>query len=391
MGKIIDKTFIYLLTLYVMDQTLSGTELIIVMYIALTLAAVNYYLLIRNRSDYSMKPEGVMEKTSFIITILGSIAIIVFPQSAAAIPNLLYDITKSRNYIALGLTVIGLILGFSCMSLAMFLLILLISAISIYLSIKSERGAVMSMNFHRLRDDSSEKSERLLSQNLRLEKAKDDEVYTAQLSERNRIAREIHDNVGHMLSRALLQTGAMLAIHKEEPVHTELADLRSTLDTAMNNIRSSVHDLHDESTDLPAAINQMAKLLRDSGRFKVNIEIDTENDMPRNIKYAVLGIAKECITNIHKHSSNPEVDIKVIEHPSMYQMVVHDYNPNNDTSSDKTVHGKDSGHYDSSSPDFSSEGIGLANIRSRVESLSGNLSITTNDGFRVFITIPISK
>ena len=380
MGKIIDKIFIYLLTLYFMYQTLSGTELILVMYISLALAAVNYYLLTRDRSDYSMKPEGAMEKTSFIITILGTIAVIIFPQAAVAVPNLLYDIAKSRNYIALGLTVIGLILGFSSMPLTMFLLILLISVLAIYLSIKSEISAVMSTNFHRLRDDSSEKSERLLSQNLRLEKAKDDEIYTAQLSERNRIAREIHDNVGHMLSRALLQTGAMLAIHKEEPVHTELADLRSTLDTAMNNIRTSVHDLHDESTDLPAGINQMAKLLRDSGRFNVSIEIDVENDMPRNIKYAILGVARECITNIHKHSSNPEVMIKIIEHPSMYQMVVHDYNPNND------------GHHSAgSAPDFSSEGIGLANIRSRVETLGGNLSITTNDGFRVFITIPISK
>ena len=383
MGKIIDKIFIYLLTLYVMHQTLSGTEFIIVMYITLALAAVNYYLLTRNRSDYSMKPEGIFEKLSFVITIIGAIAIIIFPQAAVAIPNLLYDITKSRNYIALALAVMGLILGFSSLPLTMFLLILLISVLSIYLCIRSEMASVMSTSFHRLRDDSSEKSERLLSQNLKLEKAKDDEIYTAQLSERNRIAREIHDNVGHMLSRALLQTGAMLAIHREEPVHTELADLRSTLDTAMNNIRSSVHDLHDESIDLPAGINQMANLLRDSGRFNVNVEIDIENDMPRNTKYAILGIARECITNIHKHSSNPVVDIKVIEHPSMYQMVVHDYNPNSDSSSYKENQGK-------TAPEFSSEGIGLSNIRSRVESLNGKLSITTDDGFRVFITIPIS-
>jgi signal transduction histidine kinase len=188
-----------------------------------------------------------------------------------------------------------------------------------------------------------------------------------------------------MLSRALLQTGAMLAIHKEEPVHTELADLRSTLDTAMNNIRSSVHDLHDESIDLAADIDKLTELLKNNGRFNVNVEIDTDNNMPRNVKYAILGIAKECITNIHKHSDNPEVDIKVIEHPSMYQMVVHDYDPDNINSADKNSHS------DSSDPDFSSEGIGLANIRSRVESLGGNLSITTNDGFRVFITIPITK
>ena len=378
MGRIIDKILIYLLTVFVLNQTLSGNTLIIVMYISIAAAAVNYYLLTRDRSDYSMKPQGIKENISFVFTNVCGILVIVFPEFSAAIPNLLYDISKSRNYIAFLLCSIGLFRGFSYIPLPLCLLILLISVISIYLSIRSESSSVMSKNFHRLRDDSSEKNERLISQNISLEKAKDNEIYTAQLSERNRIAREIHDNVGHMLSRALLQTGAMLAIHKEEPVHTELAELRSTLDTAMNNIRSSVHDLHDESIDLNGGVDQMTELLRESGRFNVNVEIDTENDMPRDIKYAILGITKECITNIHKHSSNPEVDIKIIEHPSMYQVVIHDYDVNSSSSS-KTK----------SDTDFLSNGIGLANIRSRVDSLGGKLSIFTDDGFKVFVTIPI--
>ena len=385
MGRLIDKILIFLLTLCLMNQMLSGNAMIIVPYISIAIAAANYYLLTRERTDWSMKPEGVKEHVSFVLTNLGALLIVMFPQLSIAVPNLLYDITASRNYIAFAICVIGLILGFSYMTVPMFLFVLLACVISVYLSRRSSSYAILSKNFHRLRDDSSEKSERLLSQNLKLEKAKDDEIYTAQLSERNRIAREIHDNVGHMLSRALLQTGAMLAIHKEEPVHTELADLRSTLDTAMNNIRSSVHDLHDESIDLTTEIDKLTELLKNNGRFNVNLEIDTDKNMPRNVKYAILGIAKECITNIHKHSDNPEVDIKVIEHPSMYQMVVHDYNPDNINAPER------SSHSDNSVPDFSSGGIGLANIRSRVESLGGNLSITTNDGFRVFITIPISK
>lgn len=378
MGRIIDKISIILLTVFVMGQLFHGHFLIIMVYASIAAAAVNYYLLTRDRSDFSMKPNDIKEHISFIFTIAGSFVTILFPQTSISIPNLLYDITRSRNYISLILCVIGMILGFSYIPLPLYLLTLLISLISVYLSIRSESASIMSKNFHRLRDDSSEKNEKLISQNLSLEKAKDNEIYTAQLSERNRIAREIHDNVGHMLSRALLQTGAMLAIHKEEPVHTELADLRSTLDTAMNNIRSSVHDLHDESIDLSGGINQMTELLRESGRFKVNVEIDAENNMPRDVKYAILGIAKECITNIYKHSSNPEVDIKIIEHPSMYQVVIHDYDINISSSTKAK-----------SDTDFLSNGIGLANIRSRVESLNGKLSIYTDDGFKVFVTIPI--
>ena len=51
----------------------------------------------------------------------------------------------------------------------------------------------------------------------------DYEIYLATLRERNRIAREIHDNVGHMLSRSILQMGALITIHKEEPLHGQLA------------------------------------------------------------------------------------------------------------------------------------------------------------------------
>lgn len=72
------------------------------------------------------------------------------------------------------------------------------------------------------------------------------------LRERNRIAREIHDNVGHMLSRSILQMGALITIHKEEPLHGQLAGVGETLNQAMNSIRESVHDLHDESIDLRA-------------------------------------------------------------------------------------------------------------------------------------------
>lgn len=383
MGRIIDKILILFLTIVIIAQAVSGTTRLIAIYMSVAVSALNYYLITKDRSDYGTELSDVKEKIAFTLEIVSMLVIIMFPATAAAVPNVMYDSMKSRNYIAMGMGVIAVILLYPYTTFYLYLFTILLIFMAIYLSIKSEKASILSRNYHRLRDDSSEKSERLLSQNLSLEKAKEDEIYTAQLSERNRIAREIHDNVGHMLSRALLQTGAMLAIHKEEPVHSELADLRSTLDTAMNNIRSSVHDLHDESIDLNAGIEQMTELLRNSGRFKVNVDIDTDRNMPRDIKYAILGIAKECITNIHKHSRNPEVDIKIIEHPSMYQIVIYDYDP-------EAFGRQSTGSGEQEAPDIYTDGIGLANIRSRVDSLGGKLSITTDDGFKVFVTIPIN-
>ena len=59
----------------------------------------------------------------------------------------------------------------------------------------------------------------LQEKNKNLMEKQDYEIYLATLRERNRIAREIHDNVGHMPSRSILQMGALITIHKEEPLH----------------------------------------------------------------------------------------------------------------------------------------------------------------------------
>ena len=64
----------------------------------------------------------------------------------------------------------------------------------------------------KLRDDSTEKNLLLEEKNHMLVEKQNYEIYTATLKERNRIAREIHDNVGHLLSRSILITGAAKAV-----------------------------------------------------------------------------------------------------------------------------------------------------------------------------------
>jgi signal transduction histidine kinase len=243
--------------------------------------------------------------------------------------------------------------------------------------------------YRSLRDNTEEQNAKLRSRNAELQQARDTEVYNAQLSERNRIAREIHDNVGHTLSRAILQVGALLAIHKDEPVRDELEEVRKTLDDAMNNIRSSVHDLHDDSIDVKENINQMTAPLKE--KYNVHAELDISDDTPRPVKYAIIGITKEAISNIMKYSSSTDVDIRLNEHPSMYQLIVHDYTPEEAKKETSTDRGRAS--YNSKNVKDKNEidyGMGLENIRGRVESVNGNLSITNDNGFRIFVTIPKS-
>lgn len=125
---------------------------------------------------------------------------------------------------------------------------------AILLACRTGRILYLEQEMIRLRDTSTELNLVLQEKNKNLMEKQDYEIYLATLRERNRIAREIHDNVGHMLSRSILQMGALITIHKEEPLHGQLAGVGETLNQAMNSIRESVHDLHDESIDLRQSI-----------------------------------------------------------------------------------------------------------------------------------------
>ena len=378
MNRIIDKIIILAISLYAVSSMLGGTAFMICIYAAIIFSALNYYLIRGEKSNNSMKPESDGEWCAFFLEIIVAVIAVFYAPAVSLVPIVIYDSTRSRNYIAGVLSVIAVINSFLEYGPYRTLFIILISVLAIILSIKSERLSILSKDYRRIRDDSAEKNTRLQSQNMELINARDTEIYNAQLSERNRIAREIHDNVGHTLSRAILQMGALLAIHKEEPVHGQLEEVRQTLDSAMNNIRSSVHDLHDDSIDVKASIGQMAELLKPN--HNLNVDIDIGNNMARPVKYAVIGITKESISNINKHSKNKDVTISLNEHPSMYQLVIHDYDGSKENAEQKK-----------SSSDSASDhevGMGLENIRSRVESVNGTLTISTDNGFRIFVSIP---
>ena len=66
------------------------------------------------------------------------------------------------------------------------------------------------------RDDSKELEKMLEEKNKRLMSEQDQQVHLATLAERNRIAREIHDNVGHLLSRAILLLGAISTVNTDD-------------------------------------------------------------------------------------------------------------------------------------------------------------------------------
>ena len=389
MSRIIDKIIIQALSVFSMYYMMHGNTFLAVLYSSIILNSLNYYLISREDLSFNMAPKGLFNKMAFVIEILAILISFFFPPAVTLLPIIIYDSTRSRNYISGGLGILSIIAALSSETnnTVIILYIFTISCLSAFMCINTEVNKVIKKDYWNLRDDSVQKNTLLRSQNTELIQARDTEIYNAQLSERNRIAREIHDNVGHTLSRAILQMGALLAIHKEEPINSELESVRQTLDDAMNNIRSSVHDLHDDSIDVKSNVLQLSEPLRE--KFNLHLDIDIGNDTARPVKYAIIGITKECTSNIMKHSINTDVDIRLNEHPSMYQLIIHDYNSDNVRNNIDSNESKNTSNKNGSDL-LRDPGMGLENIRGRVESVNGKLNISTENGFKVFVTIPKS-
>lgn len=85
---------------------------------------------------------------------------------------------------------------------------------------------------HKMRDESMEHNILMSRINKQLIETQNAKIYSATLRERNRIAREIHDNVGHMITRSILQVGAIGVINKDENLKLPISELKGTLDSA---------------------------------------------------------------------------------------------------------------------------------------------------------------
>ena len=219
-----------------------------------------------------------------------------------------------------------------------------------------------------LRDELRGFSLSLEQKNRALKEKQDYEVQVATLGERARIAREIHDNVGHLLTRASLQVEALRVVGAREPaLNGELQNIGATINEALDSVRESVHGLHDESFDLGLRLRALAE---EEHPFTVVLDYQVE-EVPAKVGYSLVAIAAEALTNVDRHSDATRVEISAREYPAFYQLTV-----------------CDNGTRDPFTSDVGPGGIGLKTMEERVHALGGVFKIDYARGVRVFTTIP---
>lgn len=369
MAQIVDKILLFFIGMVLISRSDTFIEPVAAMLIGIIAAAL-----------------GIAVKNWRIraVYMLFFMAVCFFlPEIIFFFPLICYDCAMERHLWAVGVAMPVLGLHYTMAgAMELFVLGVWIAGLLFAAVLGRRTGCMETQNREmiRLRDTGAELNLVLREKNKNLMEKQDYEIYLATLRERNRIAREIHDNVGHMLSRSILQVGALATVYKDEPLHEQLCSVNETLNQAMNSIRESVHDLHDEAVDLQQAVLDATRELK--GRCEVKIDYDMSAEIPRGVKYCFITTVKEAVSNIVKHSDADQMTVILREHPGFYQMTVED----NGTCGGKQ---KQSAQGDKADvPAESSAGIGLGNMRERVEALKGTLHIQSENGFRIFMSVP---
>ena len=199
--------------------------------------------------------------------------------------------------------------------------------------------------------------------------------------ERLRIARELHDAVGHHLSLINVQTAAALRKLKRDPrFRTEetLQVIAETSQMSLRELRAMVGVLRAPGEDSPTgpgpSLDQLPALVdaaRASG-LDVEVRVDGRADLPVAVDAAAYRVVQESLTNVLRHAKAKRVQIKVVTGTSTLAVAV-----------------VDDGAGDAKGA--KAAGNGLTGMRERAESLGGTFNAGPLDdgGFSVEATWPL--
>jgi signal transduction histidine kinase len=237
--------------------------------------------------------------------------------------------------------------------------------ISIYLSIKTDEYNLVIEDSKITRDELREDTLSLRRYNEQLRIDKEKNIQIAILTERNRIARELHDSIGHAISSSILQVEALKIVSDKN--QKSLSVLQNTLQNGMNDIRKSIHNLYNESFDLKAKIQNLCDEIQ-SIDFKFNYRIDSEMDY--DLKYDIFSVVREAVTNSVKHSNANEVNISILNQVKFYSILIED----NGTLFDKDI-------------DALNKGIGLISMKEIANKYNGFLKYEYDNGFKIRLVL----
>ncbi len=190
--------------------------------------------------------------------------------------------------------------------------------------------------------------------------------------ERTRIARDIHDSLGHTLTTLDVQLELAQQLHQRDP-----AQSLNALDTAkhlayqcLQEVRRAVQTMRQPDFDLGQALNGLMKQLQQNQSGKISVALNLPQ-LPLQTSHQLYCIVQEGITNIQKHARASHVSLRgrfTLEHVTL------ELADNGNGFEPNQVH----------------SGFGLRGMRERVQMLGGQIKIESalGQGTHISVTLP---
>jgi signal transduction histidine kinase len=198
------------------------------------------------------------------------------------------------------------------------------------------------------------------------------------LQERNRIAREIHDSLGHTLTAQSIQIDSALLLQHSNSEESRffLKEAKQLCKQALQEVRQSVATLRTDPRQGKSLDNMATNLIRE---FRVTTAIEPtyvirlSHPIPAEAVSALYRVLQEALTNITRHSRATNVLLQLFTEDRTLHLYVHDNGKGFD-------------------PDQNSTGFGLQGMRERIIALGGQFKLSSQigEGCRISVKVPLA-
>lgn len=217
-------------------------------------------------------------------------------------------------------------------------------------------------------------------EHLRFAAARDVELAT--LRERNRLARDMHDSLGHALVLIAIKIEAGQRLHAVDPrrAAAEWEDTKALVRSTMGELRRSLAGLRVPALDEQPFRRALSELVMDAGRspgIDVTVMIPDEADaLDRRVQEALYRVTQEALTNVARHAraEHAWVTLELCDHTAMLEI-------------------RDDGIGLSAAPRPGNGHYGVTGMRERVEALRGTLTLgpAPERGTILHARVPLGK
>ena len=193
-------------------------------------------------------------------------------------------------------------------------------------------------------------------------------VMKGQEDERSRLAKDLHDGVGGLLSGVKLSMSNMKGnVFLSAENATSFNNVIMQLDQSIAELRRVSHNMMPEALikfGLKEALENYCENLNISGKIKVRLQTyGMENRMEQNTEIVIYRIIQELLNNVIKHADAKNVLIQLSRENDRFSLTVEDDGKGFDLTENQNL-----------------KGAGLANVRARAEYLNGSVDIVSEKG-----------